>query len=105
MDLSKFDAALRIHLSQSKADGITVSIRLKEPLNDSEKAQMNAIGLEGADTSKRVIFAALPVSSLESISQFDKVSQISLCQQMEPKDQEILKAPKTKQVRRDTRDD
>ena len=95
MELSKFDAALRIHLSKAKDEGIAVSIRLKAPLNDSERAQMDAIGLEGADTSKRVIFAAVPASSLESISQLDKVSQISLCQQMEPRNQEIHKSPKT----------
>ena len=85
MDHSKFDAALRIQLSKANEGIIAVSIRLNAALRDSEKAQMDEMVLQGADTSKRIIFAKVPVAFLKSIAAFEKVSQISLCQEMAPK--------------------
>lgn len=80
--MSKFDAALNIHLARSTQGAVGVSVRLSSPLNAQEAAQMQALGLGGADTSRRVLFGTVPLAALSALAQFDKVARLSLDQHM-----------------------
>lgn len=83
--MSKFDAALNIHLARHHQGAVGVSVRLSSPLNAQEAAQMQALGLAGADTGRRVLFGTVPLAVLPALAQFDKVARLSLDQQMTPK--------------------
>jgi hypothetical protein len=83
--VSKFDAALNMHLARYTQGAVGVSVRLTTPLNALEAAQMQALGLGGADTSRRVLFGTVPLGALPALAQFDKVARLSLDQQMSPK--------------------
>lgn len=83
--MSKFDAALNVHLARSTQGAVGVSVRLTTPLNAQEAAQMQALGVGGADTSRRVLFGNVALAALPALAQFDKVARLSLAQTMSPK--------------------
>lgn len=85
MGVGKFDAALSVHLSRHTQGMVGVSVRLNSPLTPEEAAQMQSLGMAGADTGRRVLFGTVPVAALSSLAGFDKVARLSLDQKMMPK--------------------
>ena len=92
MDTEKFDAALRALVArQGPAIGpspIDVSIRLNQPMDNGQAQQMQELGIDSADTRRRVFFARLPIAKLQGIAAKTWVQQISLSQTMQPKPQD-----------------
>lgn len=85
MDSGKFDAALNVHLSRHMQGTVGVSVRLNSPLTPQEAAQMQSLGMVGAETGRRILFGTVPVAALPSLAGFDKVVRLSLDQKMTPK--------------------
>jgi hypothetical protein len=84
MDDAKFDAALHLQLFRQQENDVSVSVRLRAPLTADEAARLQALGLEGADTRRRVLFGTVSPQSLSLLSTLDKVVQLSLDQKMTP---------------------
>lgn len=93
MKLTKFDAALNIHLAKHREGVVEVSIRLNSPLTEEEVAQMQKMGVTCADTRRRVLFASLTPTALSNLAKIDKIIQLSLVQKMELKVYEAGQIP------------
>jgi hypothetical protein len=84
MNIAKFDAALNSRLVQQRDQDINVSVRLRSQLTPEEVTRLQAMGLDDADTRRRVLFGTLSPKSLAILAKLDKVAQLSLVQQMTP---------------------
>lgn len=84
MNIAKFDAALNSRLVQQRDQDVNVSVRLRSQLTPDEVTRLQAMGLDDADTRRRVLFGTLSPKSLAILAKLDKVAQLSLVQQMTP---------------------
>lgn len=84
MSGAKFDAALSLALVRPHEGNVDVSVRLRSQLTPDEVGEFQRLGVAGADTRRRVVFACLPPDALKKVAQHDKVAQLSLVQKMAP---------------------
>jgi hypothetical protein len=85
METSKLGASLRIQLLKQPLADVNVSVRLTSPLEQSELAEFMALGIDGVSAGRRVLFCTVPQQALANIAKHEKVAQVSLVEQLQPK--------------------
>jgi hypothetical protein len=84
----KFDAPLAAMVARigalSDEARVEVSFRMHAPLTSEEAAELRALGLDGADTRRRVVPARISLGALRQLAAKACVHQVSLAQQLRP---------------------
>lgn len=88
MDTLKLDAPLAAMMSKA-ADLpgdplVDVSVRTHGPLSSDQLAELSAMGVEGADTRRRIFPARISRDALRALASKPWVFRISLAQELRP---------------------
>src|SRR6266567_6772489 len=88
VDTLKLDAPLAAMMSKAAdlpGDALVdVSVRMHGPLSSDQLSELSAMGVEGADTRRRVFTARISRDALRALASKPWVFRISLAQELRP---------------------